>query len=312
MRIKTVTRSKSEIVLIPYHEAYGEGFDDPPRRVPDTSKITRALGWRATASLDEILRAVIEHERGASGSSEPVDLQPVAPVRPATPNGSSAKASANSTGLPSTNGGRAAGHAGATVWLTGLPAAGKSTLAAALDRELTARGRPACVLDGDALRDGLSHDLGFSPADRAEQSRRAAHVASLISKANLVAIVALVSPYLEDRRRAREIHDQLGLPFFEVWVDTPLAICERRDPKTLYARGRAGKLGGVTGLEAPYEEPLAPDLHIAGYAQEPAEVAQRIVELLVGERAVVPTAVSVTETVDSTAVSRGGARTKIG
>jgi bifunctional enzyme CysN/CysC len=202
---------------------------------------------------------VIDHERSTSGSSEPEAPQPpaaphplVAPGRLATPNGGSANASARSTAsLPNTNGGSATGRAGATVWLTGLPAAGKTTLAAALDRELTARGRPACVLDGDALRDGLSHDLGFSAADRAEQSRRVAHVASLIAKANLVAIVALVSPYLVDRRRAREIHDELGLPFIEVWVDTPLAICERRDPKTLYARGRAGTLGGVTGLDAP-------------------------------------------------------------
>jgi UDP-glucose 4-epimerase len=312
-RIKTVTGSKSEVVLIPYHEAYGEGFDDPPRRVPDTSKITRTLGWRATATLDETLRSVIEHERNASESLRLDNPQPVAFLGSASSNGSSVKASAGSTGIePCTNGTAATSHAGAvarlpvsngaatidhtgaTVWLTGLPAAGKSTLAAALDRELTVRGRHACVLDGDVLRDGLSQDLGFSAADRAEQSRRVAHVASLLGKANLVAIVALVSPYLEDRRRAREIHDQLGLPFLEVWVDTPLAICERRDPKTLYARGRSGQLGGVTGLDAPYEDPAAPDLHVRGYEQEPAEVAKRIAELLVGEADWVPAEVSVT------------------
>jgi bifunctional enzyme CysN/CysC len=98
-----------------------------------------------------------------------------------------------------------------------------------------------------------------------------------------VAIVALVSPYLADRRRAREIHEQVGLPFFEVWVDTPLAICELRDPKTLYAGARSGALGDLTGLDAPYEDPEAPDLRVSGYEQTPDQVAQRIAELLFKE-----------------------------
>src|SRR5205085_5193687 len=139
---------------------------------------------------------------------------------------------------------------GATVWLTGIPAAGKTTLAAALEQALRERGLPACILDGDVLRRGLSSDLGLSPGDRAEQARRAGHVAELVAKAGVVAIVALVSPFAEDRRSARDAHDEVGVPFLEVWVDTPLAVCEERDPKGLYAQARSGELHGLTGLDA--------------------------------------------------------------
>lgn len=169
---------------------------------------------------------------------------------------------------------------GGTVWLTGIPAAGKTTLARATQRTLAKRGVAACVLDGDLLRQGLSSDLGLSAVDRAEQARRAAHVAALISQAGVVAIVALVSPFAEDRRRAREIHDRLGLPFFEAWVDTPLAVCEQRDPKGLYARARAGQLQELTGVGAPYERPKAPELRVPGHGQDPDAVARRIVDVL--------------------------------
>jgi bifunctional enzyme CysN/CysC len=167
-----------------------------------------------------------------------------------------------------------------TLWLTGLPASGKTTLAEAVERELGRRGRPACVLDGDVLRTGLSSDLGLSAGDRSEQARRAAHVAALIARAGVVAIVALVSPYAQDRRSARDIHEALGLEFFEVWIDTPLAVCERRDPKGLFARARAGKLHGLTGLDAPYEVPQAEALRVPGYRADPAVVAERVVDLL--------------------------------
>ncbi len=168
----------------------------------------------------------------------------------------------------------------ATVWLTGLPAAGKTTLAYATRDVLVRRGNAVCVLDGDALRRGLSSDLGLSPADRREQARRAAHLATLISSAGVVAIVALVSPYTDDRQQAREIHDELGLPFLEAWVDTPLAVCEQRDPKGLYARARTGELHGLTGVDAPYEAPEAPELRVAGHAEDPEKVAARIAEAL--------------------------------
>lgn len=170
-------------------------------------------------------------------------------------------------------------EAGATVWITGLPAAGKSTLALAVQAQLVNEGRGACVLDGDMVREGLSSDLGHSPEDRAEQVRRVAHAAALIAQSNLIAIVALVSPYLFDRDRAREIHDRRGLPFVEVWLDTPVVICERRDPKGMYARARAGELPGLTGVDAPYEPPGAPDIRIDGSVPEPpAATARRVLD----------------------------------
>jgi bifunctional enzyme CysN/CysC len=169
---------------------------------------------------------------------------------------------------------------GLTLWLTGLSGAGKTTLALALERELAPIASPTCVLDGDELRKGLTSDLGLSHEDRSEQARRAAHVAALIARSGVIAIVALISPYADDRRNAREIHEQLGLRFFEVWVDTPFEICERRDPKGLYARARAGQLHDFTGLDAPYEPPVSPDLKIEGYDEDPTLTARRIVKLL--------------------------------
>jgi len=152
---------------------------------------------------------------------------------------------------------------GATIWLTGLPASGKSTLAAALEQQLVAADRPAYVLDGDNLRHGLNGDLGFSDQDRAENVRRTAHVARLMADAGLIALVSLVSPFAAERDRARALHAQDGLPFFEVWVDTPVEVCEQRDPKGLYARARAGELSGLTGVDAPYEAPAAPELVVS-------------------------------------------------
>ena len=155
---------------------------------------------------------------------------------------------------------RALGHQGATIWITGLPASGKSTLAGGVEVALVARGRPALRLDGDNLRHGLNGDLGFDPADRAENVRRTAHAACLLAEAGVVAVVALVSPYTADRALARRIHHDAGLPFVEVFLDTPLAVCERRDPKGLYARARSGQLQGFTGVDDPYEPPKQPEL----------------------------------------------------
>lgn len=154
-------------------------------------------------------------------------------------------------------------HGGATVWLTGLPAAGKSTLAEAVRRALVERGRAAHVLDGDDLRRGLCADLGFARADRDENVRRAAHVARLLADAGLVVLVALVSPYAEARAAARAIHADGGVPFVEAYLATPLDVCERRDPKGLYARARRGELAGMTGIDDPYEPPPDPELTIA-------------------------------------------------
>jgi bifunctional enzyme CysN/CysC len=168
------------------------------------------------------------------------------------------------------------GRCGSTLWITGLPAAGKTSLAHALECRLAESGRIAVVLDGDVLRAGLSSDLGTSPADRSEQARRTAHLATLIAGAGLVAIVALVSPYAVDRRRVRELHDEAGLDFHEVFLDTPLRVCEQRDPKGLYARARAGLLAGMTGVDAPYEPPLSPAVRIRGGETSPHEAAYEI------------------------------------
>jgi bifunctional enzyme CysN/CysC len=115
-------------------------------------------------------------------------------------------------------------------------------------------------LDGDNLRHGLNGDLGFDEGARSENVRRTAHVASLIAESGTVALVSLVSPYARDREAAADLHVSLDLPFLEVFVDAPLALCERRDPKGLYARARAGELTSMTGIGAPYEPPLAPDV----------------------------------------------------
>src|SRR5262245_29589962 len=151
---------------------------------------------------------------------------------------------------------------GATVWFTGLSGSGKSTIAVAVERALVAAGRPAYLLDGDNLRHGLNSDLGFSAGDRTENIRRVGEVARLFADAGVVALVPVISPYRADRARARSIHEALGLPFVEVFVDTPLALCEARDPKGLYARARAGEITGFTGIDDPYEAPTAADLRL--------------------------------------------------
>jgi len=151
---------------------------------------------------------------------------------------------------------------GCIVWFTGLSGSGKSTLAAAVERALLLRGSRAYVLDGDDVRLGLSADLGFSDADRAEHVRRVAHVARMFAEAGLVVLTALISPFREHRAQARRIAEQSGLRFLEVYLSTPLAVCEARDPKGLYARARAGVIEGFTGVSAPFEPAEAADLVI--------------------------------------------------
>jgi len=158
---------------------------------------------------------------------------------------------------------RSLGRKGATVWFTGLPSSGKSTVAGALEARLLEAGVPAYRLDGDNLRHGLNADLGFSAEDRAENVRRTAHAARLLADAGVVVLASLVSPYRHDRQTARTIHEESDIDFVEVWVNTPLEECELRDPKGLYARARAGELKGFTGVDAPYEEPEHPDLELA-------------------------------------------------
>jgi adenylyl-sulfate kinase len=168
------------------------------------------------------------------------------------------------------------GLRGATVWLTGLPASGKSTIAAQLERILVEEGHPAYFLDGDNLRHGISGDLDFSPANRTEHIRRVAHVARMMADAGMVAIASLVSPAHHDRALARELHDAAGLPFLEVYVDTPVEVAEQRDTKGLYARARAGKLEDFTGVNAPYEVPENPDVTIRTTEEDVSAGAERL------------------------------------
>ncbi len=154
--------------------------------------------------------------------------------------------------------------AGQTVWFTGLSGSGKSSVAVAVERTLLEAGRPAIILDGDNLRHGLNKDLGLSAEDRAENVRRVGEVAKLFAGVGWVALVPVISPYVADRDRVRASHQDGGLRFSEIYVDTPLEVCQSRDPKGLYAKAAAGELKGMTGIDAPYEAPATPELHLDG------------------------------------------------
>jgi bifunctional enzyme CysN/CysC len=152
------------------------------------------------------------------------------------------------------------GHRGGILWFTGLSGAGKTTLAVELERRLFAKGYQAYLLDGDNVRQGLNTDLGFSPRDRAENIRRIGAVSALFAEAGMIAISAFISPYRADRDRIRQAH---GEYFNEIYINAPLHVCEARDTKGLYRRARAGEITDFTGVSAPYEPPLAPELVLA-------------------------------------------------
>jgi len=173
----------------------------------------------------------------------------------------------------------ALGHGGATLWMTGLPGSGKSTVAAGVEAQLLGQGRSTYILDGDNLRHGLNGDLGFSADDRAENVRRTAEVSALLADAGVVVLVALVSPYRADRDAARAVHEARGLPFLEIHVATSLEECERRDPKGLYARARAGEISGLTGVDDPYEPPAAPEV-VVGSGEGVDEAVARVLAAL--------------------------------
>ena len=168
---------------------------------------------------------------------------------------------------------------GRTVWLTGLSGAGKSSVAMLVERKLIEKGIPAYVLDGDNLRHGLNADLGFSMADRAENLRRLAHVATLLADSGQIVLVPAISPLAEHRELAREVHANAGFDFVEVFCDTPLAECEKRDPKGLYAKARAGEITHFTGIDSPYQRPKNPDLRLT--SDRPLdELAESVIDLL--------------------------------
>jgi adenylylsulfate kinase len=151
---------------------------------------------------------------------------------------------------------------GRTLWFTGLSGSGKSTIASALEAELVRRGVFAYRLDGDNIRHGLNVNLGFSPADREENIRRIGEVAKLFADAGVIAITSFISPYRADRAKVRALHEAAGLPFLEVFVNTPIEVCEARDPKGLYKKARAGEIRGFTGIDDPYEAPASPEIEL--------------------------------------------------
>lgn len=175
---------------------------------------------------------------------------------------------------------KATGQRGATIWFTGLPASGKSTIAVAVERALVDSGQVAYLLDGDNIRHGLSDDLGFSAGDRAENIRRVGHLTRLFADAGVVALASLVSPLKSDREIARALNDAARLPFIEVYVATPRQECEKRDPKGLYARARAGELKGLTGVDAPYEPPENADLVLDTTGADIDALVAQVIELL--------------------------------
>ena len=172
------------------------------------------------------------------------------------------------------------GGAGVVVWFTGLSGSGKSTVAVEVEKQLVASGRAAYLLDGDNIRHGLTVDLGFSETDRNENVRRVGEVAALFADAGVVAVVPLVSPFRAARDQVRARVVGAGLRFVEVFVDTPLEVCEARDPKGLYAKARAGELTGMTGIDDPYEAPVRPELVLTPDDGGPAAQAASVVAIL--------------------------------
>jgi len=177
------------------------------------------------------------------------------------------------------------GIEGLTVWLTGLSGSGKSSIADLVLAKLAASGTIAYVLDADNLRHGLNSDLGFSPSDRIQNCRRVAEVARLLADAGVVCLVPIISPYANDRCQARQRHEQDGLRFLEVFVDTPLETCIARDPKGLYRRALAGELKQFTGVSAPYEAPKEPDLHLRTPGTDPMALADCVIAAITGRPA---------------------------
>ena len=170
------------------------------------------------------------------------------------------------------------GQRPSVLWFTGLSGAGKSTIANIVERKLHAVGRHTYLLDGDNLRHGLNRDLGFTMADRVENVRRTAEVASLMADAGLIVLVSLISPYRAERRMARDL---IGEEHFkEVFVDTPIDVAETRDRKGLYAKARRGEIPNFTGIGAPYEEPENPDLHVLTGNLTPEQAADAVIGLL--------------------------------
>lgn len=177
---------------------------------------------------------------------------------------------------------------GCTIWFTGLPSSGKSTTAFTLEHELIKLGYLAYVLDGDNVRHGLNKNLGFSAEDREENIRRITEVAKLFADAGVVVMTSFISPYRKDRDLARKLHEEAGLGFVEVFVDTPVDVCEGRDPKGLYQKARKGELKGFTGVDDPYEPPLNAELVVNTVECSPGECSEQVLNYLIGNKFIHP------------------------
>jgi adenylylsulfate kinase len=169
---------------------------------------------------------------------------------------------------------------GATLWFTGLSGSGKSTIAFTLEHALVQQGRLAYVLDGDNIRHGLNKNLGFSAADREENIRRIGEVANLFADAGVITMTSFISPYRKDRDLVRALHSEAGLTFVEIYLNTPIETCERRDPKGLYKKARAGELKGFTGIDDPYEAPHKPELMLDATNVSPQEATLQLLTYL--------------------------------
>ncbi|ORZ24497.1 adenylylsulfate kinase [Absidia repens] len=172
---------------------------------------------------------------------------------------------------------------GLTIWFTGLSASGKSTLATALEQTLLHSGIISYRLDGDNIRFGLNKNLGFGPDDRTENIRRISEVAKLFADSTVIAITAFISPYRQDRDTARQLHQEAGIPFIEVFADAPLSVVEQRDPKGLYKKAKAGEIKEFTGISAPYEAPEKAEIHIKTDQLSVEEGVQAVITYLVDQ-----------------------------
>ena len=172
------------------------------------------------------------------------------------------------------------GHGGATLWFTGLSGSGKSTIAVALEQALYQRGVLVYRLDGDNIRLGINKNLGFSAEDRAENIRRVGEVSKLFVDGGVIVLSSFISPYLVDRQIVRELHEADNMPFIEVFVDCSLEAAEKRDPRGLYKKARAGEIKNFTGIDDPYEAPEAPEVHLHTDQQSLEEEVEQLLDLL--------------------------------
>jgi len=176
------------------------------------------------------------------------------------------------------------GQKGCTLWLTGLSGSGKSTVSVELEKQLLMRGVVSYRLDGDNIRHGLNKNLGFSAEDRTENIRRIGEVAKLMGDIGIISMTAFISPYIADRKIARDVHDASKIPFIEVHIDCPLEVAESRDPKGLYKKARAGQIKNFTGIDDPYEAPEKPEIVINTAEQTPVEASKKVIDYLVKEK----------------------------